>query len=180
VQTRSIPDGSLTLVELTPQSALPSNTRFEVAMVDRNAHPPITVIGTFKTGTAPDTTAPRLDSVGHVGVHLNAQFGGGMCTIAGPWVTVSGMTVHDDRADAQLGYAVWGPDAAGRIDTTKNPDAILFPYQGTISIGRTSLCDPRDFAFKGTAVSLAIAAVDESGNTSRALRFRADLSHDAP
>ena len=181
VQARTIPVGSyVTLVELVPTSALAANTRFEVATVEPNAHPPVTVIGTFKTGSAVDTTAPKLDSLGHQGTRLNARWGGGDCSIQGPWITLSHYVAHDERTNAQLAFGIWAPDRGGRIDTSKPPDTIVFPRQDTLAIGQTSLCDPHSFPLSGNSVTLAVAAIDESGNASRALRFHADLTHDAP
>ncbi|HEX4515885.1 MAG TPA: hypothetical protein VGH87_10345 [Polyangiaceae bacterium] len=177
---KTYPEPIVTIVELVPNALLPASTRFEIASTDPSAHPPTTVIGTFTTGTAADTTAPRLDSLGKQRTRLNANFGGGMCTIAGPWIELEDFVAHDDRADAQLVFGVWAPNASGVIDTTRQPDAILFPYERHLAIGHTSLCDPRRFAFSGSVVSLAVAAFDESGNMSRAIRLRADLTKNTP
>jgi len=73
---------SVTIIELVPSAPLPPSTRFEVATIDPTTHPPTTVIGTFKTGTASDTTAPRLDSLGRQRTRLNQHFGGGDCSTA--------------------------------------------------------------------------------------------------
>jgi len=168
------------VTELVPGAPLAPSTRYELAVVDSTAHPPTTVIGTFKTGTAPDTTAPRLDNLGHQGTHLNPHPMGSACQIAGPWITLTNIAVHDERDHAQLAFGVWSADTTGRIDTQRPPDAILFPYESSLTIGQASACDPHSFAFHGSVVNLAVAAIDEAGNTSRALRFRADLTHDAP
>ena len=178
--SKTYPESMISIVELVPSSPLPASTRFEVASIDPSVHPPTTVIGTFTTGTAPDTTPPRLDSLGKQRTRLNAQFGGGNCSIQGPWIELSDFVAKDERADAQLAFGVWAPNASGAIDTTRQPDAILFPYERNVTIGQTSLCDPRRFAFSGSIVSLAVAAIDESGNTSRAIRLRADLTKNTP
>jgi hypothetical protein len=180
VQTRTYAEPSVTIVELVPSASLPALTRFEVATVDPTAHPPTTVIGTFKTGSTADTTAPRFDSIGKQRTRLNTHFGGGDCSIQGPWIALSDLVAHDDRPDGQLAYAVWAADATGTLNTTRGPDTLVFPYNNAISIGQTSLCDPRRFTFRGSVVTLAVAAVDESGNTSRSIRIRADLTHDTP
>jgi hypothetical protein len=177
---KTYPESLVTIAELVPNAPLPASTRFEVASTDPSAHPPTTVIGTFTTGTAADTTAPRFDSVGKQRTRLNANPGGGMCTIAGPWIELEDFVAQDDRADAPLAFGVWAPNASGAIDTTRQPDTILFPYQRHLSIGQTSLCDPRRFSFSGSVVSLAVAAFDESGNMSRAIRLRADLTKNTP
>ena len=177
---KTYPESMVTIVELVPNAALPSSTRFEVASIDPSVHPPTTVIGTFTTGTAADTTPPRLDSLGKQRTRLNTNFGGGDCSIQGPWIQLDDFVGQDDRADAPLAFGVWAPNASGVIDTTRQPDALLFPYEKRLSIGQTSLCDPRRFTFSGSTVSLAVAAIDESGNMSRAIRIRADLTKNTP
>jgi hypothetical protein len=177
---KTYPEAMVTIVELVPNAALPASTRFEVASIDSSVHPPTTVIGTFTTGTATDTTAPRLDSLGKQHTRLNTVFGGGDCSIAGPWIQLDDFVAQDDRADARLAFGVWSANASGVIDTTRQPDVILFPYEKRLSIGQTSLCDPRRFPLTGSSISLAVAAIDESGNTSRALRLRADLTKNTP
>jgi len=170
----------ITIVELVPTAPLPASTRFEVAWIEPSQHPPTQVVGTFMTATAPDTTAPRLDSLGKQHTRINAVSGGGDCSIAGPWIQFDDFIAQDNRADAQLAFGVWKPNASGVIDTTRQPDVLLFPYERRLSIGQTSLCDPHRFAFSGSTVSLAVAAIDESGNTSRAIRVRADVTKNTP
>jgi hypothetical protein len=174
------PGRMVTIVELVPAAPLPATTRFEVATVDPAAHPPVTVIGTFKTGTAADTKAPTLRGIGRPRTRLNTRYGGGDCSIRGPWIVLEGVDARDDRPDGKLVYGVWAPDAAGRLDTHRAPDTLVFPYQNRITIGQASQCDMRTFPFKGQVVTLAVAAIDESGNTSRAVQFRADLRHNTP
>ena len=177
---KTYPEAMVTIVELVPNAALPASTRFEVASIDLSVHPPTTVIGTFMTGTAPDTTAPRLDSLGKQRTRINTRYGGGDCSIAGPWIQLDDFVARDDRADGQLAFGVWSATPAGVIDTTRQPDVLLFPYEHRLSIGQTSLCDPRRFALSGSSISLAVAAIDESGNASRAIRIRADLTKNTP
>jgi len=170
----------VTVVELVPNAALPASTRFEVASIDASEHPPTTVIGTFTTATTADTTAPRLDSLGRQRTRLNTVFGGGDCSIAGPWIDLDDFVAVEDHADAQLAFGVWSPSASGVIDTTKQPDVLLFPYEKHLSIGATNSCDPRRFTFAGSVATLAVAAIDESGNVSRPIRLRADLTKNTP
>jgi hypothetical protein len=178
---KTYPEAMVTIVELVPSAALPASTRFEVATVDPAAHPPTTVIATFKTGTTADTTAPRLTSLGKQRTRLNATFGGGMCSIAGPWVTFDDFVGADERAGTTLAFAIWNSNASGVVDTSRPYDAIYFAYQHTLSLGQTSLCDPRRFDFHGAGtVSFAIAALDDAGNASAAIRARADLTKNTP
>jgi hypothetical protein len=180
-QVRTVPGPTVTIAELVPVAPLAPLTRYEVATVDATKHPATTVIGTFKTGTSADTKPPRLERVGKPRTTLNTQFGGGDCSIQGPWITVGGIVARDpDRPGAQLAYGVWQADRGGKLDTTRPPDALVFPYQDTIAIGQTSLCDMHAFAFESAVVSLAIAAIDESGNVSPAVRLRADVTRSTP
>jgi len=179
-QTKTYAGSSVTIAELVPTATLAAQTRFEVATFEPTAHPPTTVIGTFKTGATEDTSAPRLDSLGRPRTRINARYGGGDCSIHGPWIELANVAAHDDRGDEKLAFAVWGPDARGRLDTHRAPDTLVFPNNGRISIGQTSLCDTSRFPLSGSAVTLAVAAVDDAGNTSRALTFRADLTRNSP
>jgi hypothetical protein len=179
-QTRTYAGGSVSILEIVPSAPLAALTRFEIATIDPNAHPSTTVIGTFKTASAADTTAPRFDSLGALHTRLNAQSGGGTCSIAGPWIELTDMVAHDERPDAQLVYGVWAPNAQGVLDTQRQPDTLVFPHANKITIGQTSLCDPRSFTFTGSVVNLAVAAIDDAGNASRAIRFRADLTKNMP
>lgn len=174
--------GGMSVVDLTPLAPLAAVTRYEVATVDPNKHPATTVLGTFKTGTDVDTTPPRLDSVGKIATHLNlGMVGGGNCSIRGPWITLSGYAIQDPgRKDAALGFAIWTADGAGKLDTKRPPDTLLFPFREQVSIGQTSLCDPRSFPLKGPTMQFAIAVVDEAGNKSSEKRFRADLTRPSP
>lgn len=174
---RTWPSGSLTFVELTPKKPLAPSTRYEIAIVDKNKFPSTTVLGTFKTGTAADTTAPKLDAIGTAVAQGNARAGGGDCSIKGPWVDVGPFTVDDPgRPNAKLVYALWSGDANGNVDTSKPPSAMLLPHHKSLTIGQRSLCDPHGFDLPKTPFgSFAIAAVDEAGNTSAPKRFRVDF-----
>jgi hypothetical protein len=180
-QTRTIAGPAITLVELTPSAPLSRETRYEIATVDPTKHPPNTVIGVFKTGTATDVTPPKLDRIGAHTTHLNTHFGGGDCSIRGPWVSLSGIVAHDaDRPDAELAYGVWQADTSGKLDTKRTPDALIFPYRGELTIGQSSLCDMSQFSFNAPAVTLAVAAFDDAGNASKPIVFRADVTRNGP
>lgn len=170
VSERDWRDGSNLYVELTPTTSLQPSTRYEVAFVDPDpkAYPKVTVLGTFKTGTATDTTAPVLDAVGAAVAKGSGAFST-TCSVRGPWIAVSGLAAHDPgRPNAKLKYGIWVADAAGHLDTSKPPATLLDPWDDSVYLGRRSLCDPHDFPISMTAPSMtiAIAAVDESGNTS--------------
>jgi hypothetical protein len=178
---RSTPGPEVTIAELVPTTPLAPLTRYEVATVDATKHPATIVIGTFKTGTSADTKAPRLERVGRPRTTLNTRFGGGDCSIQGPWITLDGVVARDpDRAGAQLAYGVWQADKGGKLDTTRPPDALVFPRGDALAIGQTSLCDVHVFAFDAPVVSLAIAAIDESGNASAPTRLHADVTRSTP
>ena len=172
------PGGWTSFVELTPSAPLEPSTQYEVLTVDATKVPPNRVFGTFRTGRATDTTAPRIDAMGPAVAFKNANPMGSMCMVPGPWVTIEGVIVEDaGRRDAQLVFAVWLGDANGAIDTKKPPTALATAHAGRIDLGQTSLCDPHAFPFPKTGSAwLGIAAVDEAGNTSALRRLRVDLA----
>lgn len=175
------PDVAESIVELTPTAPLAPSTRYEVAVVDAAKHPATTVVSTFVTGTTADVAAPVLDALGSVGARKNVRFGGGDCSIQGPWVTIDGFRAHDPgRSDAELVFGVWGKDAKGVLDTNRPPDTLITPDRNALTIGRSSLCDMRDFLLTGAIVPLAIAVVDEAGNRSAPRRFTVDVSRSSP
>jgi hypothetical protein len=177
----SVPGAEVTLHQITPNDPLKADTRYEIAIVEPTKHPPTTVVGTFKTGSAIDNAPPRLDSIGAKYTHINTHFGGGDCSIRGPWITLTGVAASDPgRADAQLAFGVWQADASGKLDTKRMPDAFVFPYQNALTIGQSSLCSVHQFAFNASVVTLAVAAFDESGNASRPITFRADVTRNGP
>jgi hypothetical protein len=175
-------DGDLTFVELRPTALLKKSTQYELALVDPAAFPSTTVFGTFRTGAAEDRIAPKLAAVGTAVAKSNPSPGGGSCAIFGPWIEIGPVLADDPgRPDAKLMYAIWAADAAGNIDTAKPPQALVDSYGGTVTVGATSSCDPHGFPIpKVPFLGLAIAAVDESGNTSPARKLRVDLRSVVP
>lgn len=172
------PGGWASFVELTPAAPLEPSTQYEVATVNATAVPPNRVFGTFRTGRASDTTAPRIDTIGPAVAYKNSNAIGSMCMVPGPWVTIEGVVAEDPaRRDAQLVFAVWLGDANGVIDTKKPPTSLVRAHGERLDLGQTSLCDPHAFPFPKTPFAwLGIAAMDEAGNTSAVRRMRVDLA----
>lgn len=180
VQLRTYPDALVTYVELIPTAPLAPATRFEVAAVDPTAHPPVTVIGTFKTATSMDLSPPQLDGIGRRATHINPQANGAACEVQGPWIELSQLAVHDDWPNAELLYGVWWADARGNVTTQRVPDTIVFPDRGVITLGRASLCSVARYPLKGPIVTFAIAAMDEAGNISRPIHVSVDVTRASP
>ncbi len=179
--SRIYADIAVSIVELMPSTPLVPGTRYEIAVVDASKHPATTVVSTFVTGTNADVAAPVLDALGTVGARENVRFGGGNCSIQGPWVTIDGFRVHDPgRNGAELVFGVWGRNAQGVLDTNRPPDMLIPAYRQTLTVGRSSLCDMRDFPLQGPIVPLAIAVIDEAGNASPPRRFNVDVSRSSP
>lgn len=171
------PGGWLATVELTPNAPLAPSTQYEVAVVDPSAHPSTTVLGAFKTGTAADTTAPRLDSVGNATVFRNPNAMGSACQVPGPWVQIDAVTAEDPgRPGARLLFGVWLGDAAGNVDPKKPPTGILSAHNHTLHLGQQSVCDPHSFPVpKAGIMWVGIAALDEAGNASAMRKVKADI-----
>lgn len=176
------PGGWLSTVELTPTAPLAPSTQYEVAMVDPSAHPSTTVVGAFKTGTAADSTPPRIDTIGAANVHRNPNAMGSACQVPGPWVDIDAVSAQDPgRPGARLLYAAWLGDAAGNVDPKKPPTAILVADGSVLHVGQRSVCDPRSFPVPKSGVMwLGIAAVDEAGNASAIRKVKVDLGAKTP
>lgn len=173
------PGGWVMTVELAPKVPLAPATQYEVATIDPAAHPSVIVLGTFKTGTAPDTTPPRIDAMGAAVATKRPNAQGAACQVPGPWVTIGGVRAEDPgRPSAKLLFGVWVGDAAGNADTRKPPAAFVRAHEGVLQIGQSSLCDPRSFPFPKGAASmwLVIAALDEAGNSSAPRKVKVDLA----
>jgi len=170
--------GALSTLELVPGAPLAAATQYEVATVDPASVPAITVFGTFRTGSASDVTAPRIDALGAASAFKIANARGEACQIQGPWVIIEDVHASDPgRPDAQLAFAVWLGDAAGNVDTRRPPTAIVWSREDRLTIGQSSLCDPHAFPIpKATSMVLGIAALDEAGNQSTLRRVRVDLA----
>jgi hypothetical protein len=171
------PAMGMTTIELTPVAPLAPSTRYAVAVVDAKRRPSTLVFGTFTTGTAADTTPPRLVKLGAVAAEHQPSASSASCGVPGPWVRAEGIEAVDpDRKDAQLAYAVWLGDAAGKIDSAKPPAAVVKSFNGKLLIGSSSVCDFRASPFPAAPfVWLGIAAVDEAGNASPVERVRVNL-----
>jgi len=182
VKSRSMSVGSVDVVELTPSSALAPGTQYVVSIVDDSRHPPVRVLGTFKTASAEDKTAPKIDSIGRVYTTRDGTNVRTSCSVGTPWITVESIKASDPgRPNAQLFYGVWVGDASGKIDDTKPPSAILRPYQDRLTIGRSSVCDPHDVTLPKTPFAwIGIAALDEAGNASPVRKMKVDLKAGTP
>lgn len=177
---RKMPLGSVNIVELIPAAPLAPETRYEIGFTDPSKHPATHILGSFKTGTAADNTAPKIDKIGAVeAVKPSQMYGGGSCSVSGPWVQVSDLTSSDGARNAtEVNYAIWVADAAGVIDEKKTPTAIFKNTWSTLSLGPSSICDPHTFPYPkaGGSMTIGIAAVDLAGNISAVKRATVNLS----
>lgn len=170
--------GGLTWLELTPTRPLAPSTTYEVAVVDAAAFPSTTVLAAFTTGTASDTAAPKIATFGAAAARGGAHAGGGTCSIKGPWIEIPNVKAEDPgRPGAKLGFVLWSGDDQGHVDTSRPFEAFLTPYEGRLTIGQSSLCDPHEFFIpKAPQFTFAVAAVDESGNQSPPRKLRVSLA----
>jgi hypothetical protein len=178
---RAVKGDWVAFVEVVPKKPLDPKTRYEIGYVDPMRHPSTIVFGTFTTGIASDTTAPRIETFGGAIAHKDTMRTNS-CSVSNPRVVIDGLASSDPgRAGAQIAWSVWRADANGVVDDTKPPAATLLEQNGAITLGRTSSCDPRSFDLpeKGV-VTLGIAAVDEAGNKSATRKVRVDLGAAVP
>ncbi len=161
--------GSVDLVELAPEAALAPGTRYEIAHVVPERYPSTYVFGTFRTGAAADAQAPRIDALGAVTAQQNTNAMSSACQSGAPRVLVEGLRVSDPGGDpSRLLLAAWLEDASGKVDVKRSPAFVTgIGDGGRAVLGNVSICDPRSLALpKAPSVKVALAVVDESGNTS--------------
>ena len=176
---RKMPYGPVNVVELVPTTALAPSTRYEVGYIDPNKHPSTTILGSFKTGTTADTTAPKFTKMGAVSAMKNPANNMGSCSVNGPWVQIEGLEANDGaRSASEISYAIWLANAAGVIDETKTPTVIAHNPWSTLQLGPMSACDPHAFPYPkgGGTMTFAIAAVDMAGNQSPSKRATVNLA----
>lgn len=169
--------GDVELVELTPTAPLAPDTRYEVLLRTPGEYPSTFVFGTFRTGAERDVKAPRLDALGAVSARANPGAMSSMCQSGDTVISFEGVHVSDpDRDGAGVAVGVWIADPSGRVDTKALPSFLSAPREGHLQVGRSSICDPRAFALpRAPSVTLGVAAVDESGNTSAVRLVRVAL-----
>lgn len=185
VKTRKISGGDLDVLELTPLAPLTPSTQYVIATIDNAHHPPIHVLGTFKTAAtaAPDTTPPRFERLGApVTSRPGSAAMSSSCGVPGPWVTFDEVQASDPgRAKAQIVIGVWLGDASGKIDDAKPPTRLLPTERGSLVIGRSSLCMPRDFPFPAASHAwLGLSPIDEAGNVGAMRKVKVDLKAGRP
>lgn len=179
-KSRKIGGRTIEVAELTPTAPLTADTRYEIATIDPQRHPPNHVLGTFKTAKSVvnDTTPPKIDKMGAVFAEKTGSQMRTSCSVAGPWIVARDLAASDPgRASAQLVYGVWLGDNAGNVDTTKPPTRILRNDGPALIIGQASSCHFHDFPIPTTpSVWIGIAAIDEAGNQSTPKKVRVDLA----
>lgn len=182
VTERSFSSGYMDVVELLPTAPLAPSTQYEMAVIDPAEHPSTLVVGTFRTGTAADTAAPVVKNGGKAVAHRNVQFGGGSCSVQGPWIDVSALVAEDpSRPDAQILWGVWAGGPSGKIDPTKPPTVIVGTWRDIVTIGKRSLCDPHDFPLPAAGVfAFGLAPLDEAGNAGAMKIHRVDMGAATP
>jgi hypothetical protein len=168
--------GSATRAELVPVAPLTPRTVYELAMLEPGG---TTVFGTFRTGTAKDTTPPKLEDPGTAwGPPPPPPYSSGRVVISsscdpeGPDLLLRGITASDPgRPDAQLVALVWLPDANGAFDTTKPPNTQRRITSRDVVIGKGNLCDTNALPMPATPpAAVGVVVVDEAGNRSALAR----------
>jgi hypothetical protein len=176
--------GDVIQLEISPASPLEPGARYSVSWVDPSESPSTLVFGSFKTADMRDDKPPSLAKLGTATPYRLRNPMGSMCQTAHPWVEISAVEGSDPgRAQARLLYAVWVDDGTGKLNTKLPPSALLpLDEKGVLRIGNASLCTPLKFPFpnRPQQLVLAIAAVDEAGNTSPARSVRVALGAAQP
>lgn len=172
-------DGTF-VVELVPERELKAKTRFEVWAVGKSER----LVGTLRTGTSRDTTAPTWMGASKVEtIRPRAPSPG-----SGRRVIVisdsDGLRVMGSRATDSGGrvlYAAWKGDAGKPIDFSRPPDGWAYDVDPASSIvvilGTPDVCSPKTFAVPHdkTEIQIGLAAVDLAGNRSATSEHRVKL-----
>lgn len=159
-------------IALVPSQNLEPDTRYEIALVNPEAHPSTFVFGTFVTGTDVDSTAPTNPKITRAVVNAHRSSMMTSCAVSTPWAQIFLNKSEDpDKTDMPVLYAVWSASGKEKIDLNGPPTAFVREDGGKLKLGRTSYCDPDEFPLPSSGtVSLAIAAVDSAGNRSAVQR----------
>lgn len=172
------PMSSISHVDLIPEKPLAPNTRYEVALVRPEQHPSTLVFGTFATGQTVDTQAPSAPKIKSTVVNGQRWSTMTSCSVNTPWIEMTLQTSVDPaRDDAQMLYGVWASNGRGVVDLNAPPTAFVQEEKGKLKLGRLSYCDFDEFPLptKGS-LTLAVAAIDESGNRSAVQRVTVTMS----
>jgi hypothetical protein len=165
-------------IALVPSKPLDPDTRYEIALVNPEAHPSTFVFGTFVTGKDVDSTAPTNPKITRTVVNAHRSSMMTSCAVSTPWAQIFLNKSEDPgRTDVPILYAVWSATGKNKIDLNGPPTAFVREDGGKLKLGRTSYCDPDEFPLPPTGtVSLAIAAVDSAGNRSAVQRTTLTMS----
>lgn len=158
--------GEVELVELTPRAPLAKGTLHEVYVPSAaGVAPQALVVGAFTTGDGTDDVAPTLDKVKSTRVVADDRAVSSICGTRATSIVVEA-TASDANAAPGVPtlVGIWA-EKNGKLSTDRPPDAF---GSGTITLGRSSLCDPTSFAFpaRGGLFTFLVAAFDAAGNTS--------------
>jgi hypothetical protein len=180
--------------ELTPKKPLSPNTRYDVIEFrkqDRN------LIGTFKTGTATDTTPPKWTGTMKAELRVfNFRRGTrGVITIDmmdhGDFIAIDGPPLEDDvTSQDSIRYAIWVNDDTKPIDFDKPPlhyraEAKHIPQGSSarFTLGSVYLCDAAGFdveARKKKPFRIGVKPYDLAGNYGEAKELVVDMSKSVP
>lgn len=171
-------DGTF-VIELVPERDLNPKTRFEVWSVGKSER----LVGTLRTGTTRDTTAPSWTGATKVEpIRPRAATKGGRKVI-----TISdadGLGVMGPRATDSGGrvlYAAWRGEAGKPVDFARPPDGWAYDVDPASSIvvilGTPDVCVPKTFDVPRDKIEIQIglAAVDLAGNRGATSEHRVKL-----
>jgi len=163
----------LVLVQLSPDQPLAPRTQYELAIVGPPGnHPGTLIFGTFSTGGASDDAPPalRVD-----GAHYFEEENGVGSPLA--WLEVGVGTEDGDRRGTKSLFAIWLPDAKGRL-ATNGPADFYVPQDGAVvRISSYDICSGWyvPLPAKLGSAEVGIAAIDEANNRSRTARVKVNF-----
>lgn len=162
----------LALFRLSPQEPLSARTQYEIAIVGPpGEHPSTLVFGTFATSSTSDEAPPVLRVRGAHYFEDKSD----VPPLA--WVELGVKTDDGDRQGTKSFFAVWFPDAKGRLVTT-GPADFYIPQDGPVlRISSNDLCDGwyLPLPAKLGSAEFGIAALDEANNRSPIARVKVNF-----
>jgi hypothetical protein len=181
------------LIDLVPAAPLARSKRYEVLLIERRGRAPRRLLGSFATGTGPDTKPPTWN--GRLAAQLfrwplppdsrKAQDAASeVARDPEEYTLVTGdPPVDDTTSPGKMRYAVWvegrkGLDLSAPPDSVSDSASTFEQWELRLpSVGEDAYAEkePLRFGGKKDVVRIALRAYDAAGNTSPPIEVSVDL-----
>lgn len=161
------------LVQLSPKQPLEPNTQYELAIIrPADDHPNALIFGTFVTGSTSDGKAPTIRLEGSHYFEEADRDG-----VVKSWLEIGVGTEDGDRQGTGKMFAIWFPDAKGRLVTTGPAALYVRQDASVVRVSSPDLCNGWNVPLpsKLGATEFGLAALDEANNRSAIVRVKVDF-----